>query len=90
MFARVKLLGGAQHDAVLINDSAVGTDQTVQYVLVVGADNKVEYRPVQLGAVVDGLRVVRTASPPARRSSSTACSACAPERRCRPAARRHG
>ena len=60
LFARVKLLGSAQHDAVLINDSAIGTDQTVRYVLVVGADNKVEYRPVQLGPVVDGLRVVQS------------------------------
>ncbi len=60
LFARIRLLGGAQHDAVLVNDSAIGTDQTVRYVLVVGKDNKVEYRPVQLGAVVDGLRVVQS------------------------------
>ncbi len=44
----------------IINDSAVGTDQTVRYVLVVGAGNKAEYRPVQLGPVVDGLRVVES------------------------------
>jgi RND family efflux transporter MFP subunit len=60
LFARVKLMGSGQYDAVLINDSAVGTDQTVRYVLVVGAGNKVEYRPVQLGPVIDGLRVVRS------------------------------
>ena len=60
LFARIKLLGSSQHDAVLVNDSAIGTDQTVRYVLVVGKDNKVEYRPVQLGAVVDGLRVVQS------------------------------
>ena len=59
MFARVRLLGDKKYDALLINDSAVGTDQTVKYVLVVGADNKVEYRPVKLGPVIDGLRVVR-------------------------------
>jgi RND family efflux transporter MFP subunit len=59
MFARVRLLGEKKYDALLINDSAVGTDQTVKYVLVVGADNKVEYRPVKLGPVIDGLRVVR-------------------------------
>jgi RND family efflux transporter MFP subunit len=58
LFARIRLLGASQHDAVLVNDSAIGTDQTVRYVLVVGKDNKVEYRPVQLGPVVDGLRVV--------------------------------
>src|SRR6516225_698805 len=49
LFARIRL-----------NDSAVGTDQTVRYVLVVGAGNKVEYRPVQLGPVIDGLRVVQS------------------------------
>lgn len=59
LFARVRLLGDQKYDALLINDSAVGTDQTVKYVLVVGADNKVEYRPVKLGPIIDGLRVVR-------------------------------
>ncbi len=59
LFARVRLLGDRTYEALLINDSAVGTDQTVKYVLVVGADNKVEYRPVKLGPVIDGLRVVR-------------------------------
>jgi membrane fusion protein, multidrug efflux system len=59
LFARVRLLGDKKYDALLINDSAVGTDQTVKYVLVVGADNKVEYRPVKLGPVIDGLRVIR-------------------------------
>lgn len=58
LFARVKLMGSNKYDALLINDSAVGTDQTVRYVLVVGADNKVEYRPVKLGPIIDGLRVV--------------------------------
>jgi RND family efflux transporter MFP subunit len=58
LFARVKLMGSNQYSALLINDSAVGTDQTVRYVLVVGADNKVEYRPVKLGPIIDGLRVV--------------------------------
>jgi multidrug efflux system membrane fusion protein len=59
LFARVRLMGDKKYDALLINDSAVGTDQTVKFVLVVGADNKVEYRPVKLGPVIDGLRVVR-------------------------------
>jgi RND family efflux transporter MFP subunit len=60
LFARIRLMGSAPHQAVLINDSAVGTDQTVRYVLVVGADNKVTYRPVQLGPVIDGLREVES------------------------------
>ena len=60
LFARVKLEGSAKYDAMLINDSAVGTDQNVRYVFAVGPDNKVEYRAVKLGPVIeDGLRVVR-------------------------------
>ena len=60
LFARVKLEGSAKYEALLINDSAVGTDQNVRYVFAVGPDNKVEYRAVKLGPVVsDGLRVVR-------------------------------
>jgi RND family efflux transporter MFP subunit len=58
LFARVKLMGSNKYEAVMVNDSAVGTDQTVRYVLVVGADNKVQYRPVKLGPIIDGLRVV--------------------------------
>lgn len=59
MFARVKLIGSGRYDALLINDSAVGTDQSVKFVLRVGADNKVEYRAVKLGPLIEGLRVVR-------------------------------
>jgi RND family efflux transporter MFP subunit len=59
LFARIKLLGKDKYNALLINDSAVGTDQNVKYVFVVGADNKIQYRPVKLGPIVDGLRVIR-------------------------------
>ncbi len=59
LFARVKLVGSGKYDAMLVNDSAIGTDQNVRYVFAVGADNKVEYRAVKLGPVVDGMRVVR-------------------------------
>jgi len=42
LFARVKLMGSNKYEALMVNDSAVGTDQTVRYVLVVGTDNKVQ------------------------------------------------
>jgi len=64
LFARVKLLGSERRSAVLVNDSAIGTDQTVRYVLVIGAGNKVEYRAVQLGPFIDGLRVVESGLAP--------------------------
>ena len=58
MFARVQLLGIGERDAVLIEERAIGTDQTQNFVLVLGAENKVEYRPVQLGRALQGLRIV--------------------------------
>jgi RND family efflux transporter MFP subunit len=64
LFARVKLIGNDHYPAVLINDSAVGTDQTRRFVLLLGTDNKVEYRPVELGPLVDGMRVVRSGLKP--------------------------
>jgi RND family efflux transporter MFP subunit len=58
LFARVKLSGG-QHRAVsLVQDQAVGTDQDRKFVLVLKPDSTVEYRPIRIGRVVDGLRVV--------------------------------
>jgi RND family efflux transporter MFP subunit len=64
LFARVKLIGNDHYPAVLVNDSAIGTDQTMRYVLLLGTDDKVEYRPVELGPLVDGLRVVRSGLKP--------------------------
>jgi RND family efflux transporter MFP subunit len=58
MFARVQLLGIGERDAILIEERAIGTDQTQNFVLVLGAENKVEYRPVQLGRGIRGLRIV--------------------------------
>lgn len=60
LFARVQLGAADSRNAVLINERAVGTDQSRKFVFVVGADGKAEYRPVTLGPVVDGLRVVRS------------------------------
>jgi multidrug efflux system membrane fusion protein len=59
LFARVQLLGSGEYSAILIEDRAVNTDQSQKYVLVLGAENKIEYRKVTLGRVVDGLRIVR-------------------------------
>jgi RND family efflux transporter MFP subunit len=60
LMARVRLPGSADYAAVLVPDAAVATDQDRRYVLVVGADGTVEYRAVDLGALSDGLRVVRS------------------------------
>ena len=60
LMARVRLPGSADYAAILVPDAAVATDQDRRYVLVVGADGMVEYRSVELGAVSEGLRVVRS------------------------------
>jgi RND family efflux transporter MFP subunit len=58
LFARVKLLGHNSYHAVLVDDRAVGTDQSQKFVYVVDAQNKVTYRPVKVGRLTDGLRIV--------------------------------
>ena len=60
LFARIKLVGGDVKDTILIDERAVGTDLGKKFVLALKADNTLEYRPVTLGASVDGLRVVTT------------------------------
>jgi RND family efflux transporter MFP subunit len=59
MFARVQLLGSSEYDAILVEDRAVGTDQSQSFVLVLGPENKLEYRTIKPGRIVDGLRIVR-------------------------------
>jgi multidrug efflux system membrane fusion protein len=59
LFARVQLLVSGEYSAILIEDRAVNTDQNQKYVLVLGANNQIEYRKVKLGRVIEGLRIVR-------------------------------
>jgi multidrug efflux system membrane fusion protein len=58
LFARVRLVGGEERDSVLIEDRAVGTDLSKKFVLTLAADNRIEYRLVELGPEINGLRVV--------------------------------
>lgn len=60
LYARLKLVGSAQYDAVLINDEAVGTDLGKKFVLVMDKENKAAYRAVELGPKLEGLRIVRS------------------------------
>jgi RND family efflux transporter MFP subunit len=60
MFARVQLPASDPYQALLLPDSAIGTEQSRKYVLVVSADNTVIQRYVTLGDLADGLRVIKT------------------------------
>lgn len=58
LFARVRLYGSREYDALLIHDMAILTDQDRKYVYVVGENNLAERRDVQVGTLFDGLRIV--------------------------------
>ena len=60
LFARVRLPIGAPQPTLLVNERAIGTDQSQKFVLAVAKDNTAVYRTVKLGGTVDGLRVVRS------------------------------
>ena len=64
LFARVRLLGETQADALLINEQAVLTDQDRRYVYVIGDKNSAERRDVKLGPTVEGLRIVESGLKP--------------------------
>ena len=64
LFARVRLLGASQDNALLIHEQAVLTDQDRRYVYVLGANNSAERRDVMLGPHVESLRVVQSGLKP--------------------------
>lgn len=66
-FAHLRMGQVKADPALLINERAVGTDQSKKFVMVVGADDKAQYREVTLGANVDGLRIVTSGLKPGER-----------------------
>jgi multidrug efflux system membrane fusion protein len=58
-FGRVRLIGSAPYEALLLPDTAIATDQSRKIVFVVKDDDTVEASPVILGPLDDGLRVIR-------------------------------
>jgi multidrug efflux system membrane fusion protein len=64
LFARVQLAGSNTFRAMLIDDKAVLTDQDRKYVYIVGEDGSAQRRDVQLGRMIDGLRVIASGLEP--------------------------
>jgi RND family efflux transporter MFP subunit len=58
-FVRVRVPLGPAQDALLVPDVALGSDQGGRYVLIVNGDDVVEQRKVEIGALVDGMRVIQ-------------------------------
>ncbi len=67
LFVRVRLPIGDPARSLLVSERAIGTDQGTKYVLVVNDQNVVVYRPVKLGPLSDGLRVIREGLNPGER-----------------------
>jgi RND family efflux transporter MFP subunit len=63
-FARVQLILGAPVQALLVPDSAVVPDQTQHIVMTVGPDSTVVPKPVEVGDLQGGLRVIRSGLAP--------------------------
>ncbi len=67
LYARVRLGVDQPHEAILIDQKAVGTDQSKRFVLVLNEDNKALYREVHLGAIQNGLAIVTDGLKPGER-----------------------
>ncbi len=59
LFGRIRIIGSGEYQAVLIPDKAILSDQASKIVMLVDENGKVEARKIQIGPIVDGLRVVK-------------------------------
>lgn len=61
LFGRMQLLSRANVDAILVPDNIIGTNQTMKFVYVIDADNRLQPRPVVLGKLYNKtLRVIES------------------------------
>lgn len=60
MFARIKMQIGEAYQGVLVDEKAIVTDLSHKYVLVLGDNNILQYRPVELGPKFEGLRIIKS------------------------------
>jgi RND family efflux transporter MFP subunit len=60
LFARIRVPLSERHSALLVEEKAIGTDQSQKFVMTLSPTNTVEYRSVKLGPVINGKRIVRS------------------------------
>ncbi|MBT8363365.1 MAG: efflux RND transporter periplasmic adaptor subunit, partial [Deltaproteobacteria bacterium] len=58
LFARVRMPIDKREKALMVTERAIGADQGGNYLLTAGSDNVVEKKPIRMGQLVDGLRVI--------------------------------
>lgn len=66
-FATARLIGSGRYEAVKVPDAVILSDQSRRFVYVVDPQDRVERRWVELGPIVDGLRVIRDGLDPGDR-----------------------
>lgn len=60
MFGKARIMGSAEHDAIMVPDEIIGTNQSIRFVYVLGDDNLVTTKNVTLGPLhSNGLRIIR-------------------------------
>ena len=67
LFARIRVPRGLLDDALLVSERAIGTDLGGKFLLLVGDDNVVELRHVDLGSLQEGMRVIYSGLKPGER-----------------------
>lgn len=60
LYAHVKLRSGPTHPRVLVDDRAIGTDLSNQFVYVLDKHDRIAYRKVRTGPLYHGLRVIES------------------------------
>ena len=58
LYARIRIGENSPQAAILVDEEAIGTDQSKRFVIVVDDKNDTSYREVRLGASQDGQRVI--------------------------------
>lgn len=60
MFGKAQLLGSSAHEAIMVPDEIIGTNQSLRYIYILGEDNTVVSKTVDLGPLhSNGLRIIR-------------------------------
>jgi len=60
LFAKVRIPGSQSYNAIMLPDDAISTDQSSRIVLTISSDGSVAPKRVELGPMIDGLRVIRS------------------------------
>lgn len=58
MYGTISVPGYTVKNAILVPDTAIGTDLVSRYVMTIGDDNKVKYNPVEVGRLVGKYAIV--------------------------------